>query len=102
MRTCGYTLVDGEGEEYPCDRLATSWRWYQDVPHEDVLTEACVIHENEGGRRMHEAETIVDQVRVMHDDTIDQHALFCESHHRRARHCNCWRAVLAGILKESE
>ncbi len=58
---CGYTLVDVEGEQYPCDRPAPSWRWYQDVEHEDSLDEACGLHENEGGRRMaQQAEQIAD------------------------------------------
>lgn len=49
---CGYALVDEDGEQYPCDRPALSWRWYQDVEHEDSLDYACELHENEGGRRM--------------------------------------------------
>lgn len=57
MARCGYTLVDEDGEEYPCDKPATGWRWYQDVPHEDALEPACWHHQNEGGRRIHAAES---------------------------------------------
>ena len=53
---CGYTLVDKDGEECPCDRPATGWRRYQDAPHEDVLAPACDLHANEGGWRIHDAE----------------------------------------------
>lgn len=49
---CGYTVVDGDGEEQPCDRPATGWRWYQDCGHEDTLDVACELHANEGGRRL--------------------------------------------------
>jgi chromosome condensin MukBEF ATPase and DNA-binding subunit MukB len=61
---CGYTLVDNDGEQYPCDRPATGWRWYQDVEHEDALDEACELHSNEGGRRIHDAETELDRLRA--------------------------------------
>lgn len=56
-KVCGYTVIDPEGIEGPCDRPATGWRWYQNVEHEDCLERACDRHENEGGRRMHEAES---------------------------------------------
>ena len=59
---CGYTLVDKDGEEYPCDRPATGWRWYQDVEHEDSLDVACDYHANEGGQRIHDAEAEVDRL----------------------------------------
>lgn len=49
---CGYAVVDRDGEEQPCDRPATGWRWYQDCDHEDTLDIACDLHANEGGRRM--------------------------------------------------
>jgi hypothetical protein len=52
MTDCGYTLVDKDGEEYPCSRPAISWRWYQDVAHEDCLERVCDLHENKGGVRM--------------------------------------------------
>lgn len=55
---CGYAVVDADGEEQPCDRLATGWRWYQDCGHEDMLDVACDLHENEGGRRIHEADRL--------------------------------------------
>ena len=57
---CGYTVIDTEGEEQPCGRPATGWRWYQDVKdyaHEDCLEVACDLHANEGGRRIHAAES---------------------------------------------
>lgn len=50
---CGYTVADQDGEQGPCDRPGTSWRWYQDVEHEDCLDVACEWHENEGGLRMY-------------------------------------------------
>ena len=50
--SCGYTIIDSDGDEQPCDRPATGWRWYQGHDHEDMLDEACERHENEGGRRM--------------------------------------------------
>lgn len=56
-QTCGYTLVGRDGEEGPCGRPVTGWRWYQDVEHEDCLERACSLHANEGGRRIHAAET---------------------------------------------
>lgn len=48
--TCGH-IVEGE-VIVPCGQPATSWRWYQDVEHEDCLLPACEEHANEGGRRM--------------------------------------------------
>lgn len=64
---CGYALVDRDGEEYPCDRPATGWRWYQDVPHDDALSPACDLHANEGGRRIHDAEATVARVLALAD-----------------------------------
>lgn len=52
---CGYAITDDDGEQQPCDRPATGWRWYQDVgEHEDLLDVACDWHANEGGRRIAE------------------------------------------------
>lgn len=59
---CGFTVMDAEGEEQPCDRPASGWRWYQGHDHEDLLDAACWEHENEGGRRMHAAEAKVAAV----------------------------------------
>jgi hypothetical protein len=53
---CGYTVVDRDGIEQPCDRPATGWRWYQDVEHEDMLDVACDWHANIGGQRIVSAE----------------------------------------------
>lgn len=50
---CGYTVLDGDGNEQPCDRPATGWRWYQDCGHEDIIDPACDRHENVG-RGIHE------------------------------------------------
>lgn len=61
---CGFTLVDKDGEQYPCDQPATGWRWYQDVEHEDTLDGACDSHTNEGGRRIHGAESEVARLRA--------------------------------------
>lgn len=60
--TCGYAVTDKDGYQQPCDRPATGWRWYQDVEHEDTLEAACDWHENEGGRRMHDAEAAILRV----------------------------------------
>ena len=72
---CGHTIIDADGEEQPCDRPATSWRWYQDQrDHEDLLDVACSLHENEGGRRIRYAESELaalrgerDRVRIVAD-----------------------------------
>ncbi|HEX3002854.1 MAG TPA: hypothetical protein VHO27_01475 [Angustibacter sp.] len=61
--TCGYTVIR-DGEEAPCDRPCTGWRWYQNVEHEDMLDTACDLHENEGGKRMHAAESELDRLRA--------------------------------------
>ncbi len=57
---CGYTVVDRDGTEGPCDLPATGWRWYQDVEHEDTLDAACDLHSNEGGRRIKALEEVWD------------------------------------------
>lgn len=57
MNRCGFTVYDAEGEPGPCDRPATGWRWYQGHNHEDALDVACELHSNEGGRRLHDAES---------------------------------------------
>lgn len=63
---CGYAVTDSDGEQQPCDRPATDWRWYQDVgEHEDLLDAACDWHANEGGRRIHEAEAALARVRAL-------------------------------------
>lgn len=54
---CGYTLVDKDGEQYPCDRPARRWRWYQDVEHEDMIDEACETHANAAGGEIAAART---------------------------------------------
>lgn len=97
-RLCGYTLVDSEGEEYPCNRPVTGWRWYQDVPHEDCLDMACDYHENEGGRRMHEAALTIAYIRGIWLNDLG-HATYCESLATgRGRNCNCWRATIGAII----
>ena len=60
---CGFTIVV-DGEEEPCDREATGWRWYQGHDHEDMLDEACWEHENVGGNRMHALCDEVDYLRA--------------------------------------
>lgn len=67
IERCGYAVVDRDGDEQPCDRPATGWRWYQDCGHEDMLNVACDWHANEGGRRIHEAEAAVERVRALAD-----------------------------------
>lgn len=64
---CGYTLVDDNNEEYPCDAPAPSWRWYQDVEHEDCLSPACERHENAGGIRMAEMADEIEHLRAERD-----------------------------------
>jgi hypothetical protein len=59
---CGFTVIDSEGNEQPCDRPATGWRWYQDCDHEDMLDVACSLHANEGGQRIHEADELKDRL----------------------------------------
>ena len=59
---CGYAIVNEDGGEEPCGCPAASWRWYQDVEHEDSLDVACDWHENEGGRRLHAAEAERDRL----------------------------------------
>lgn len=63
-KRCGYAVTDAEGIEEPCDRPTTGWRWYQDCGHEDMLDVACDWHENEGGRRLAEAEAKVARVEA--------------------------------------
>lgn len=59
---CGYTVVDADGEQQPCDEPATGWRWYQDVgEHEDLLDVACEGHSNEGGRRIAAGPQVWDE-----------------------------------------
>jgi hypothetical protein len=63
---CGYAVTDRDGNEEPCDRPATGWRWYQDVgEHEDLLDVACDLHANEGGRRIHAAEAALARVLAL-------------------------------------
>jgi|GEM_PF-5429824 len=47
--TCGHEVPVQDGWVEPCGRPATSWRWYQDVEHEDCLERSCDLHENKGG-----------------------------------------------------
>jgi hypothetical protein len=61
---CGFTVYDSDGEEQPCDRPTTGWRWYQGHEHEDALDVACELHENEGGRRIHAAERALADERA--------------------------------------
>jgi hypothetical protein len=63
---CGYTVVDRDGIEGPCDLPATGWRWYQDVEHEDLLDVACDLHGNEGGRRIKALEEVRDALMQPH------------------------------------
>lgn len=64
-KTCGYAVVDIDGNEEPCDRPAPYWRWYQDCGHEDTLEPACDWHANEGGGRLHAAETAYREALVL-------------------------------------
>lgn len=65
---CPATVVDRDGYEQPCDREATGWCWYEGDAHEPLLYPACRVHENEGGRRMAEAEQAIARVREVVDD----------------------------------
>jgi hypothetical protein len=63
---CGYALEDKDGEQYPCDRPATGWRWYQDVgDHEDLLDVACDHHANEGGRLIAQLKADLERARTI-------------------------------------
>jgi hypothetical protein len=69
---CGYAIDGRGGFEEPCARHATSWRWYQDVGHEDCLMPACDLHENKGGvwmAQMHAALTAALDLADLHDET---------------------------------
>lgn len=66
---CGFTIVDADGIEQPCDRPATGHRWYQDCgEHEDLLDVACDWHSNEGGRRIHDAEAKLAAILAEYPD----------------------------------
>lgn len=68
---CGFTVATADGDEQPCDHLAFGWRWYQDVrDHGDCLEPACSVHMNEGGQRLHAAESEVQQLRAS-DATLE-------------------------------
>ncbi|MGC4151517.1 MAG: hypothetical protein QM628_00365 [Propionicimonas sp.] len=74
--TCGHTVIDRHGVEQPCERPAPSWRWYQDVEHEDMLTPACIVHENLGGMLMADARdrlTRAHQIALDLADTLERH-----------------------------
>ncbi|MDR6861954.1 hypothetical protein [Phycicoccus sp. 3266] len=66
---CSFT-VTREGEDSPCERPATGWRWYQGHDHEDTLEPACAVHENTGGNRMHAAEALVAELRSALDEIV--------------------------------
>lgn len=68
-RRCGYALTDDDGVQFPCDRPATGFRWYQDVEHEDSLDVACDLHANEGGRRMREMQEYADHTSCVESYT---------------------------------
>lgn len=82
--SCGYPVIDSDGEEQPCGRPATGWRWYQGVEHGDLLTVACSWHENEGGRRLHAAE---EAVRVRQEQLAESY----RNAHRHACKRDDWR-----------
>lgn len=66
---CGYAVTGDEGEQEPCDRPATGWRWYQGVgDHEDMLDVACEWHRNEGGDRMAAHDALAEAVRELRDE----------------------------------
>jgi len=79
-KTCGYTVHDRDGEEQPCDRPATGWRWYQGHDHEDALDVACELHENEGGRRIHAVEAERDQWRAKFEQLAKRNLEMAERH----------------------
>lgn len=60
---CPATVVDRDGYEQPCEREVTGWCWYEGDAHEPSLYPACWVHEDEGGRRMAEAEAAIARVR---------------------------------------
>ncbi len=78
---CGYNLYEPDGSDYPCDRPAVGYRWYQVTiwkptakgvsssahsprwgEHEDLLDVACEIHRNAGGDRMAELMAEVERL----------------------------------------
>ena len=69
---CGYNLYEPDGSDYPCDRPAVGYRWYQDVgEHEDLLDVACEIHRNAGGDRMAELMAEVERLTGERDRALD-------------------------------
>ena len=80
---CGYSIAYGpDWHEEPCDRPAPSWRWYQDVEHEDCLERACLLHENRGGVRMAKMRSALlavldlrDEIRERSPESIRSHLM---------------------------
>lgn len=69
---CGYNLYEPDGSDYPCDRPAVGYRWYQDVgEHEDLLDVACEIHRNAGGDRMAELMAEVELLTGERDRALE-------------------------------
>lgn len=94
---CGYAVTDREGIEGPCDRDATSWRWYEDCGHEEVLEPACFWHENESGKKIHALTSRLASVEALADEweRIGEDGLphgGCLDMHRH--HAHALRAVL--------
>lgn len=78
---CAYEVTDANDDPQPCDRPATGWRWYQGHAHEDMLDAACEFHENEGGRRIHEAEAEVKRLgRILSNLDCEGEGYECLTH----------------------
>lgn len=80
---CGYTIVDRDGDEQPCDLPAGQWRWYQDCGHEDLLDVACEHHANKAGEIIatanERAEQLQIELRVTEED-LDEQVIECEAY----------------------
>lgn len=69
---CGYTVIDSDGDEQPCDRPAVGWRWYQDCGHEDTLDVACSWHANKAGETFAAINALVAKYRAVSPSASQQ------------------------------
>lgn len=73
MKQCGHVVIDRDGDEGPCERPASGWRWYAEGEgeHGPLLEAACPFHSNEGGRRLHAAESERDDLVLAVRELVD-------------------------------
>lgn len=104
--TCGYALTDDDGEQYPCDRPATGWRWYQDVgEHEDMLDAACDHHENEGGALIAASRTAwaeVERLAASLDDSTQRLGMALDMHQVQYERANRLEAERDEVLAAAQ